>query len=71
MWIYIKLPLVEQEFTYKSTGEPTIEEEIKTKEPKKKRRRAVAYIPSQDHLWRKTYKKITANINNTPLETTA
>lgn len=45
--------------------------EMKTKEQKKKRRRATIYIPSQDHPWRKTYRKTVAIINNPPLEVVA
>jgi hypothetical protein len=45
--------------------------EIKPKERNKKRRRPITHIPSQDHPWRKTYKKMTAKTNNPPLEVAA
>jgi hypothetical protein len=45
--------------------------EIKLKERNKKRRRPITHIPSQDHPWRKTYKKMTAKRDNPPLEVAA
>jgi len=54
--------------------------EIKTDKLKIKRRRATTYlpercsqsgIPPRDYLWRKTYGKLTAKINNPPLEAAA
>lgn len=44
--------------------------EMKSKETKKKRRRAI-HVPPQDHPWRKTYRKSVALINNPPLEVAA
>jgi transposase len=48
-----------------------IRPEVKSKERNKKRRRPVTHIPSQDHPWRKTYKKMAAKTNNPPLEAAA
>jgi len=45
--------------------------ETKPKEQKKRRRRPTTCIPSQDHPWKKTYRKMAAMINNPPLEAAA
>lgn len=48
-----------------------IRPEIESKEKKTKRRRPTSHIPSQDHPWRKTYRKTMAMIKNPPLEVAA
>ncbi len=48
-----------------------IRPEIESKEKKTKRRRPTSHIPSQDHPWRKTYRKTMAMIKNPPSEVAA
>lgn len=45
--------------------------EVKLKQQRKKRRKPTYHIPSEDHPWKKTYKKTAAMINNPPLEAAA
>jgi len=48
-----------------------IRPEIESKEKKRKRRIPTSHTPSQDHPWRKTYRKTAAMKNNPPLEAVA